>query len=453
MRESCQILAENHPFLQHNEGESTVVNYKKIIEILNDNMVLASGCTEPGAIALTAAAAAEQLGETVETLQVIASGNIIKNAYSAGIPGTGLTGIEYAAALGALVAQPEKQLEVIVGITDEQLSIAKEMVAAKKVTLDLNKSPEKLYIEVIAKSANHCAKAIVAKAHTNLCYVEKDGEVVLDKRGPAAEAGAKSYNVQEELSVTKIYEFATTVDVEELKIIQQSVEVNSAIAAEGMLNDYGLMVGKSMEKEIKSGIRAYDAINYSMMIAAAAADARMAGAPFSVVTNSGSGNQGIASSVPSIAIAEYMGKNREELLRAVAISSLMAIYIKTQFGKLSAFCGATVAAAGTAAAITYMMGGGVKEMEYSVFNMIGNVTGMCCDGAKPDCALKIATCVNAAWQAALLAMKGIRVQSNEGIVDEDVDQTIRNFCVLGNEGSVELDRLMLDIMLEKANRC
>lgn len=427
-----------------------MVNYDKIIEILNANMVLATGCTEPGAIALTAAAAAEKLGETVETLDVIASGNIIKNAYSAGIPGTGLTGIEYAAAIGAIVAKPEKQLEVINGITAEQLDTAKAMVAAKKVSLDLSKDPEKLYIEVIAKGNGHMTKAIVAKAHTNLCYLEKDGEVLMDTRSPSAEGGKAGIDVREYLSVAKIYEFATTVDVEKLDIIKQSVEVNSIIAGEGMKNDYGLMIGKSMEKEIKQGIRAYDCINYSMMIAAAAADARMAGADFSVVTNSGSGNQGISSSVPAIAIAEYMGKNREELLRAVTISSLMAIYIKAQFGKLSAFCGATVAASGTAAAITYMLGGGVKEMEYAVFNMVGNVTGMCCDGAKPDCALKIATCVNAAWQAALLAMKGIRVQSNEGIVDEDVDKTIANFCLLGNEGSVELDRLMLNIMLEKA---
>ena len=427
-----------------------MVNYDKIIEILNANMVLATGCTEPGAIALTAAAAAEKLGETVETLDVIASGNIIKNAYSAGIPGTGLTGIEYAAAIGAIVAKPEKQLEVINGITVEQLDTAKAMVAAKKVSLDLSKDPEKLYIEVIAKGNGHMTKAIVAKAHTNLCYLEKDGEVLMDTRSPSAEGGKAGIDVREYLSVAKIHEFATTVDVEKLDIIKQSVEVNSIIAGEGMKNDYGLMIGKSMEKEIKQGIRAYDCINYSMMIAAAAADARMAGADFSVVTNSGSGNQGISSSVPAIAIAEYMGKNREELLRAVTISSLMAIYIKAQFGKLSAFCGATVAASGTAAAITYMLGGGVKEMEYAVFNMIGNVTGMCCDGAKPDCALKIATCVNAAWQAALLAMKGIRVQSNEGIVDEDVDKTIANFCLLGNEGSVELDRLMLNIMLEKA---
>lgn len=427
-----------------------MVNYDKIIEILNANMVLATGCTEPGAIALTAAAAAEKLGETVETLDVIASGNIIKNAYSAGIPGTGLTGIEYAAAIGAIVAKPEKQLEVINGITAEQLDTAKAMVAAKKVSLDLSKDPEKLYIEVIAKGNGHMTKAIVAKAHTNLCYLEKDGEVLMDTRSPSAEGGKAGIDVREYLSVAKIHEFATTVDVEKLDIIKQSVEVNSIIAGEGMKNDYGLMIGKSMEKEIKQGIRAYDCINYSMMIAAAAADARMAGADFSVVTNSGSGNQGISSSVPAIAIAEYMGKNREELLRAVTISSLMAIYIKAQFGKLSAFCGATVAASGTAAAITYMLGGGVKEMEYAVFNMVGNVTGMCCDGAKPDCALKIATCVNAAWQAALLAIKGIRVQSNEGIVDEDVDKTIANFCLLGNEGSVELDRLMLNIMLEKA---
>ena len=427
-----------------------MVNYDKIIEILNANMVLATGCTEPGAIALTAAAAAEKLGETVETLDVIASGNIIKNAYSAGIPGTGLTGIEYAAAIGAIVAKPEKQLEVINGITAEQLDTAKAMVAAKKVSLDLSKDPEKLYIEVIAKGNGHMTKAIVAKAHTNLCYLEKDGEVLMDTRSPSADGGKAGIDVREYLSVAKIHEFATTVDVEKLDIIKQSVEVNSIIAGEGMKNDYGLMIGKSMEKEIKQGIRAYDCINYSMMIAAAAADARMAGADFSVVTNSGSGNQGISSSVPAIAIAEYMGKNREELLRAVTISSLMAIYIKAQFGKLSAFCGATVAASGTAAAITYMLGGGVKEMEYAVFNMVGNVTGMCCDGAKPDCALKIATCVNAAWQAALLAMKGIRVQSNEGIVDEDVDKTIANFCLLGNEGSVELDRLMLNIMLEKA---
>lgn len=426
-----------------------MVHYEKIIEILNENMVLATGCTEPGAIALTAAAAADTLGEKVESMEVIASGNIIKNAYSAGIPGTDLVGIEYAAALGAVVAAPAKRLEVINGITEAQLRTAVAMVKEKKVQLSLAKVPEKLYIEILAQGNGHSSRAIIANIHTNIVLLEKDGQILLDKRTPAAEGGAKDTSVMDELSIAKIYEFATTVDVETLDIIKQSVEVNSAIAAEGMRNPYGLQIGRTMEQEIKAGIRSDDMINYAMMIAAAAADARMAGADYSVVSNSGSGNQGIASSMPAVAAAEKLGKSREEMLRAVTISSLVAIYIKAQFGRLSAFCGATVAATGTACAMTYLLGGGIREMEYAVFNMIGNVTGMCCDGAKPDCALKIATCTNAAMQAALMAMKGIRIQSNEGIVDEDVEKTIRNFCVLGNEGSIRLDQLMLEIMLNK----
>ena len=426
-----------------------MVHYEKIIEILNENMVLATGCTEPGAIALTAAAAADTLGEKVESMEVIASGNIIKNAYSAGIPGTDLVGIEYAAALGAVVAAPAKRLEVINGITEAQLRTAVAMVKEKKVQLSLAKVPEKLYIEILAQGNGHSSRAIIANIHTNIILLEKDGQILLDKRTPAAEGGAKDTSVMDELSIAKIYEFVTTVDVETLDIIKQSVEVNSAIAAEGMRNPYGLQIGRTMEQEIKAGIRSDDMINYAMMIAAAAADARMAGADYSVVSNSGSGNQGIASSMPAVAAAEKLGKSREEMLRAVTISSLVAIYIKAQFGRLSAFCGATVAATGTACAMTYLLGGGIREMEYAVFNMIGNVTGMCCDGAKPDCALKIATCTNAAMQAALMAMKGIRIQSNEGIVDEDVEKTIRNFCVLGNEGSIRLDQLMLEIMLNK----
>lgn len=426
-----------------------MVHYDKIIAILNENMMLATGCTEPGAIALTAAAAAEKLAEPVEKLAVIASGNIIKNAYSAGIPGTDLVGIEYAAALGAIVAAPEKKLEVINGISKEQLDWAKSMVQQKKVSLDLAKVPEKLYIEVLATGAEHSAKAIIANTHTNLVYLERDGQVLLDQRSPEAGVASGDNLVMEELSIAKIYEFATTVDVETLDIIKQSVEVNSAIADEGMRNPYGLEIGRNIQKEIDAGLRADDMINYAMMRASAAADARMAGADYSVVSNSGSGNQGIASSMPAVALAERLGKSREECLRAVAISSLVAIYIKAQFGRLSAFCGATVAATGTACAITYLLGGGVKEMEYAIFNMIGNVTGMCCDGAKPDCALKIATCTNAAFQAALLAMKGYRIQSNEGIVDNDVEKTISNFCVLGNEGSIRLDQLMLEIMLNK----
>ena len=252
-----------------------------------------------------------------------------------------------------------------------------------------------------------------------------------------------------QLSVAKIHEFATTVDVETLDIIKQSVEVNSIIAGEGMKNDYGLMIGKSMEKEIKEGIRAYDCINYSMMIAAAAADARMAGADFSVVTNSGSGNQGISSSVPAIAIAEYMGKNREEMLRAVTISSLMAIYIKAQFGKLSAFCGATVAASGTAAAITYMLGGSNKQIKAAINNLGAGIAGMLCDGAKMGCAVKVACAASAALDASALALNNVEIPGDNGILSSQAELTMQNIATVCNEGMPETDNVILKVMLNR----
>ncbi len=426
-----------------------MVNYDKIIEILNDNMVLATGCTEPGAIALTAAAAAHALNLPVESMTVWASGNIVKNAYSAGIPGTDLVGIDYAAALGAVVAEPERSLQVINGITPEQLEQAVSLVKAKKVTMELAKVPQKLYIEVQVNAGEHTARAIIADVHTNVVRIEKDGEVLLDKLTACQESGSDDNVVRRELSVAKVYEFATTVDVERLNILKMSIEVNSTIAAEGLRTPYGLEIGRTIEKEIEEGLRSDDVINYAMMISSSAADARMGGADFPVVSNSGSGNQGIASSMPIVAAAERLHASREQTLRAVAISSLMAIYIKAQFGRLSAFCGATVAGIGTACAMTYLLGGGLREIEYAVFNMVGNVTGMLCDGAKSDCALKIATCTNAAMQAALMAVKGVYVKSSDGIVENDVEKTITNFCQLGNEGSAKLDELMLEIMLKK----
>ena len=426
-----------------------MVNYDKIIEILNANMVLATGCTEPGAIALTAAAAAEKLGETVETLDVIASGNIIKNAYSAGIPGTGLTGIEYAAAIGAIVAKPEKQLEVINGISAEQLNTAKEMVAAKKVTLDLSKDPEKLYIEVIAKGNGHVATAIIAKAHTNLCYLEKDGEVLLDTRSPSAEGGSKGIDVREYLSVAKIHEFATTVDVETLDIIKQSVEVNSIIAGEGMKNDYGLMIGKSMEKEIKEGIRAYDCINYSMMIAAAAADARMAGADFSVVTNSGSGNQGMTASIPVIVYARELGVDEDKMYRALALSDLTTIHQKTPIGRLSAFCGAVSAGAGAGAGIAYLHGGDFDAVVHTVINAVAIVSGMVCDGAKASCAAKIAESVDAGIIGYNMHIRGQNFEDGDGIVKAGIEDTIQSVGRLAKDGMKVTNEEILSIMINK----
>ncbi len=381
------------------------MNYEAITSILNDGLVLATGCTEPGALALTAATAAAHLGEEVKSIHTFASGNIIKNAYSAGIPGTALVGIEYAVAIGAIVAQPEKQLQVINGITSEQLEKACALVDAKAVKVELAKVPEKLYIEVEVKGEHNTAKAIIANVHTNIIYIEENGKAVLDKRHEQgnADGGYSDADIKEILSVAKIFEYATTVDLSMLDKIRLSIDVNSAISEEGMRNPYGLCIGRGIKEDMEKGYRSDSLITYAMQIASAGADARMAGADAPVVSNSGSGNQGIACTMPVVAVARKLGVTDEQMMRAVTLSNLMGIYIKSQFGRLSAFCGATVAGVGSACGIAYLLGGGLREVENCVFNMIGDVTGMLCDGAKADCALKIATCTNAAMQAALMA--------------------------------------------------
>ena len=430
------------------------MNYEEITSILNDGLVLATGCTEPGALALTAAAAAAHLGEEVKSIHTFASGNIIKNAYSAGIPGTALVGIEYAVAIGAIVAQPEKQLQVINGITSEQLEKACALVDAKAVKVELAKVPEKLYIEVEVKGEHNTAKAIIANVHTNIIYIEENGKAVLDKRHEQgnADGGYSDADIKKILSVAKIFEYATTVDLSMLDKIRLSIDVNSAISEEGMRNPYGLCIGRGIKEDMEKGYRSDSLITYAMQIASAGADARMAGADAPVVSNSGSGNQGIACTMPVVAVARKLGVTDEQMMRAVTLSNLMGIYIKSQFGRLSAFCGATVAGVGSACGIAYLLGGGLREVENCVFNMIGDVTGMLCDGAKADCALKIATCTNAAMQAALMAMRGIRVLSTDGIVEDDVEKTISNFAELGNQGSVTLDQIVLDMMLKKEKK-
>ena len=356
-------------------------------------------------------------------------------------------------AIGAIVAQPEKQLQVINGITSEQLEKACALVDAKAVKVELAKVPEKLYIEVEVKGEHNTAKAIIANVHTNIIYIEENGKAVLDKRHEQgnADGGYSDADIKEILSVAKIFEYATTVDLSMLDKIRLSIDVNSAISEEGMRNPYGLCIGRGIKEDMEKGYRSDSLITYAMQIASAGADARMAGADAPVVSNSGSGNQGIACTMPVVAVARKLGVTDEQMMRAVTLSNLMGIY-KSQFGRLSAFCGATVAGVGSACGIAYLLGGGLREVENCVFNMIGDVTGMLCDGAKADCALKIATCTNAAMQAALMAMRGIRVLSTDGIVEDDVEKTISNFAELGNQGSVTLDQIVLDMMLKKEKK-
>ena len=443
----------------HQEQESEKMDKTMFYRILNSEMELATGCTEPGAIALTGAYAGAELaklGEAVRRMEVKASTNIIKNAMAAGIPGTSYTGMAYAAAIGAAAAAPERKLEVINGVADDVYKAAEVLVETGKVSVELAKVPQKLYIEVTAWGETHTAHAVIADLHTNLVLLEADGKELF-KADPNAPADTGRDVVTPEeiaafLTVRKIYDFCDKeLDPmnDPIDIVRSAVSVNTAICEKGLEKDYGLAIGPNLERNCRAGVMTRDMVTNSMIITTAGADARMAGAPFSVVANSGSGNPGITCTMPVVSLAKWKDVPEDKMLRAVTLSHLIAIRIKSKFGRLSALCGATVAGTASACGITYLLGGGYDEICRTVHNMIGNVAGMLCDGAKADCALKISTCVNAGFQAAFMAMRGVRVQSTDGIVEENVENTIDNFAKLGNQGSGPMDAAMLEMMLNK----
>lgn len=425
--------------------------------ILNSEMELATGCTEPGAIALTGAYVGRELnrcGDTIEKMDVKASTNIIKNAMAAGIPNTKYTGIPYAAAIGFFAAAPDRQLEVINHVSDEVYSAAEQLVEGGHVTVSQAKVPQKLYIDITAVGKVHTVRAVIADLHTNLILLELDGKELFRAGGSAAANPnvVTPEQIADFLTVEKIYHFCN----EELDplhdpidIVRQAVAVNSQISEEGLKTRYGLAIGMNLEQNCRDGVMTRDMTTDAMIVTSAGADARMAGAPFSVVANSGSGNQGITTTMPVVAMARWRQLPEEQMLRAVTLSNLIAIRIKSKFGRLSALCGASVAGTGAACGITYLLGGGYPEICNAIHNMMGDVTGMLCDGAKADCALKISTCTNAAFQAAFMAMRGVRVQSTDGIVEQNVERTIDNFAALGNEGSAPMDAAILLMMLNK----
>ena len=385
------------------------------VRILNSEMELATGCTEPGAVALTAAEAGAALrkagGTRVEAVTVRASINIIKNAMSAGIPGTSYQGMDYAAAIGAVGGDPVHLLEVMNYVPREQIEEAAALVKAGKVKVEVAQVPQKLYVEVLVTSDGHTGRAVVRDLHTNVVLVEQDG-----MHDP-------------------------------IDIIRSAVQVNTTISNEGLSKEYGLAIGRNLELNCRKGLMTRDLTTNAMVIASAGADARMAGAPVSVVANSGSGNQGITATMPVVATARWLDIDEEKMLRAVTLSNLIAIRIKAKFGRLSNLCGATVAATGAACGIAYLLGGGYHEVCCTIQNMVGNITGMVCDGAKADCALKISTCVNAACQAAAMGVRGVRVQSTDGIVEHNVEYTLDNFATLSTHGTS--DSVILDLMLNK----
>jgi L-cysteine desulfidase len=424
---------------------------------LEEELVVALGCTEPVAVAYAAALARKEAGkEKIEAIDLKASVNIYKNAMGVFIPGTHEMGAAMAAALGATGGRPDLGLQVLQDLEEEQIQEARELVAQGKVTSELAPpdSPS-LYIEVIIKTKNHSGRAVVAWKHDLIMELESDDQTVFHNDLSHMQEMGEVITPDD---LKAIWSFSQKVDLDDLDIIRQAILLNDRIAEEGLARGYGLEVGPSIAERHNPSGKPLDKANFSLADycaarTAAAADARMAGASFPVMSNSGSGNQGLTVTVPVLSAARYLDASEEALIRAQTLSHLVAIHVKKSYGRLSPLCGATAAAVGASAGLVMLLGGDLKEVIAAVQNMFGTLTGMICDGAKLGCALKVSICIYASVQAALVAMRGKEIAATDGVIESDVEETIRNMERISREGMTNMDDLLLNIMLNKQGDC
>lgn len=420
---------------------------EKIISLVKNEVVPAVGCTEPMAVSLCVAKATELLGKAPEKIDVMLSANILKNAMGVGIPGTGMIGLPIAVALGALIGKSEYGLEVLKDVDYEAVKRGKAFMNENRISIGLKEGiSEKLYIEVLVKNGSDKAKAVISGGHTNFVLLVHNDDTVYEAQH-AAEDEADDDDGW--LTLSKVYEFATTAPLNEIDFICQAKVLNEKAAEESLKGNYGHMLGKTLSQPLGKGIFGDTIFSHVISATACACDARMAGAPIPVMSNSGSGNQGICATLPVVKFAEENHNTEEELTRALMLSHLTAIYIKQSLGRLSALCGCVVASTGSACGITYLMGGGYDQITFAVKNMAANLTGMICDGAKPSCALKLASGVSTAVLSAMLAVQQKCVTSVEGIIDDDVDRSIHNLTRIGKDAMDETDRCVLEIMTSK----
>lgn len=420
---------------------------QQIINLVKREVVPAVGCTEPIAVSLCVAKATETLGCVPQKIDVLLSANILKNAMGVGIPGTNMIGLPIAVALGALAGKSEYNLEVLKDITPSDVERGKKMIEDKVININLKKDiNEKLYIEVNCQAGDDTACAIIAGSHTTFIHIAKNNDVLYQKQ-----VSSNSHLATDEpvLNMRKVYEFATETPIDEISFILEAGRMNKSAAEQSLKGSYGHCLGKtllgSQERRIMGNNVFSDILSYT----SAACDARMAGAMIPVMSNSGSGNQGISATLPVVIYAEENVKTEEQLARALMLSSLTVIYMKQSLGRLSALCGCVVAATGSSCGITYLMGGSYQQICFAVKNMIANLTGMICDGAKPSCSMKVTSGASTALLSAMLAMEQRCVSDLEGIIDNDVDQCISNLTKIGSEGMSQTDELVLGIMTSK----
>ncbi|MDE7409631.1 MAG: L-serine ammonia-lyase, iron-sulfur-dependent, subunit alpha [Muribaculaceae bacterium] len=417
-----------------------------IIDLIRREVVPAVGCTEPVAVALCVAKATEILGCVPEKIELSLSGNIIKNAMGVGIPGTGMIGLPIAVALGALVGKSEYNLEVLRDVTPEAVEMGKQYIAGERIVISLAPdAPSNLHIDVTALAGGHSVRAIISGSHTNFILMEKDGILLYEKNESLDNEAAEAGSSDPELNMKMVYDFATTAPVEEISFILEAKKLNLAAAEHALAGKYGHCLGSTV---LHFGEKFFGdtPVAHAIMLTSAACDARMGGAMVPVMSNSGSGNQGITATMPVVSYAMDINASEDTTVRALALSHLTSIYIKQSLGRLSALCGCVVASTGAASGLVYLMGGGYDQVCDAVKNMVANLTGMICDGAKPSCSMKISSGVSTAMMSAMLAMQGFAVTSAEGIISDDVDETVHNLTSIGRDSMQATDKLVLKIM-------
>ena len=426
---------------------------QELLHLLRSEVIPAIGCTEPIAVALCTARAKELLGEEPDAITVYLSKNVYKNALAVGIPNTGMTGLPIAIALGATVGKSEYQLEVLRDATPEAVTYAKAYMLRVPATIKVDyDAPSLLYIHVEVAKGDHTAQATIIDEHTHFV-------ATTDKTNLQSSNLQHSDPQQNDLNLRRIYDFAMEVDTSEITFLLEGAKMNTAAAETSFAEQYGHGLGRLLRPTSNSDSKLASSSVSSLFgdslftkiisYTCGACDARMSGAMVQVMSNSGSGNQGISCSIPVYLYAKENNCTEEQILRALALSNLTVIYIKQSLGRLSALCGCVVAATGSAAGITHLMGGNYDEITYAIKNMIANISGMICDGAKPGCALKVTSGVATAIFSAYLAMQHSYADSTEGIVEDDIDRTIHNLTRIGHDGMKVTDDLILDIMTHK----
>lgn len=420
---------------------------QRILDNVKQEVVPALGCTEPISLALASAVACTYLGKAPERIEAKVSANLMKNGMGVTVPGTGTVGLPMAAAIGALGGDAEGGLEVLRKITAEQVAQAKQMLVNNAVSVGIAQCDQLLYSEANLYVEGDWVRVCIEEHHTNIVHIEKNGEVIFHKNSQSAVENTQDFFNY--LNSEDIFNFAMEVDLEKIEFISQAAELNTALSEEGLRNDYGLHIGRTLQKQISRGLISDDLLSRITIATTAASDARMGGANLPAMSNSGSGNQGITATMPTVVVARHINASHEQLVRALFLSHLMAIYIHSKLPKLSALCAVSTAAMGSCAGVAWLLTGKFSTISMALSSMIGDISGLICDGAANSCAMKVSTSVNSSYKSILMAMDDSYVTGNEGIVEHNIDRSIKNLCDLASRSMQYTDRQVIEIMVAK----